>query len=50
MPKCKGFSGIPCHLEFVSQTVFAFGSYTKPVTQFTHFRASQTNLAVAASL
>ena len=51
MAKRKGFSGILCHLEFVIQTVFAFGSYTKRcVTQFTHSRASQTNLAVAASL
>jgi hypothetical protein len=31
-------------LEFVIQTVFAVGNYTKGcVTQFTHSRASQTN-------
>jgi hypothetical protein len=46
MPKCKGFSGILCHLEFVIQTVFAFGSYTKGcVTQFTHSGASQTKFS-----
>ena len=40
MPKCKGFSGILCHSEFVIQTVFAFGSDTKRcVPQFTHSRA-----------
>jgi hypothetical protein len=29
MTKRKDFRGILCHLEFVIQTVFAFGSYTK---------------------
>ncbi len=41
MAQGKDFSGILCHLEFVIQTVFAFGSYTKRcVTQFSHSRAS----------
>jgi hypothetical protein len=41
MAERKRFGGIPCHFEFVTQTVFAFGSYTKHcVTQFAHFGAS----------
>ena len=50
MPKCKGFSGIVCHLDFVNQTVFAFVSYTKRcITRFDARSSELDEFGLAAS-
>src|SRR5215831_4089458 len=52
MTQGKSFTALLCHLDFVTQTVFAFESHTKLWLQLNsrNSRKSWTNFAVAAFL